>query len=152
MNTITPQEILVFNKACNIDKWINSAKPEWLYFNLIIDELEWVSIDNMTEEQKKDNPTYHVTDGFLLLKKSEYNKEEVYKKSALASWNNATHEDRMLTYQLPNFDAEIAEEIFGIDFAGYLLEYKQSNKTNKYYNEELINDICNRIKENLLKR
>jgi hypothetical protein len=119
-NTITPESILVFNKKCTRILWNDCQKPNWIYFNLQSDRLEWVSIDNMTEQQKIDNPTYYITVGFLLLEKSNFSKEDCYKKSAQKSWDNATHEDRMLTYKLPNFDADIAQEIFGIDFKAYL--------------------------------
>ena len=119
-NTITPKNIFIFNKECLKEVWENSNKPSWIYFNLLTDELEWVNIVDMTEQQKIDNPKYHITEGFLLLKKSEYCKDEVYKKSAQKSWDETNHEDRMLTYKLPNFNADIAQEIFGIDFKAYL--------------------------------
>jgi hypothetical protein len=49
-----------------------------------------------------------------------------YKESAQASWNKTSHEDRMLTYNLPNFDADIAQDIFGIDFKQYLIDNKET--------------------------
>ena len=121
-NTITPKNIMIFNKDYDKQEWDNHIKPSWIYFNLLIDELEWVNISDMSEQQKVDNPSYHVTNGFLLLKKSDYTKDEVYKKSAQKAWQDASHEDKMLTYQLPNFDADIAQEIFGIDFKAYLTQ------------------------------
>jgi hypothetical protein len=45
-----------------------------------------------------------------------------YKESAKAAWDKASHKDRMLTYKLPNFDADIAQDIFGIDFKQYLID------------------------------
>ena len=119
-NTITPSEIMVFNKKISRDVWNLSVIPKWLTFNLLIDSLKLVSVKDMTDQQKIDNPTSHITEGFLLVKKSEFT-DEVYKKSAQKSWDNATHDDKMLTYSLPNFDADIAQEIFGIDFKDYFI-------------------------------
>jgi type III secretory pathway component EscR len=113
---------MIFNKDYDRQEWEKHIKPYWIYFNLLIDELEWVNISDMSKQQKVDNPSYHVTNGFLLLKKSDYTKDEVYKKSAQKAWQDASHEDKMLTYQLPNFDADIAQEIFGIDFKAYLTQ------------------------------
>jgi hypothetical protein len=45
-----------------------------------------------------------------------------YKESAKAAWDKASHKDRMLTYKLPNFDADVAQDIFGIDFKQYLID------------------------------
>jgi hypothetical protein len=49
-----------------------------------------------------------------------------YKESAKAAWDKASHKDRMLTYKLPNFDADIAQDIFGIDFKQYLIDNKET--------------------------
>jgi hypothetical protein len=49
-----------------------------------------------------------------------------YKESAKAAWDKAFHKDRMLTYKLPNFDADIAQDIFGIDFKQYLIDNKET--------------------------
>jgi len=121
-NTIIQKNIMIFNKNYDKQEWDNHIKPDWIYFKLLIDELEWVNISDMSEQQKVDNPSYYVTNGFLLLKKFDYTKDEVYKKSAQKAWQDASHEDKMLTYQLPNFDADIAQEIFGIDFKAYLTQ------------------------------
>ena len=121
----------LFNKPAQHKEFNNCTIPQWMYFELLIDKLEWIDINNMTDQQKKDNPTYHINKGFLLLKKSPYSKDEIYQKSAQASWDKATHEDRMLTYKLPNFDFNVAQEIFGIDFKAYLEKYESTKCGNK---------------------
>ena len=122
-NTLTPKNILVFNKECSIEEWELCVKPDWIYFDLLLDVVEWVNIEDMSEQQKIENPTFHLTCGFLLIKKSKYNNSiQLFKESAKKSWNGTSHEDKMLTYNLPNFNPDIAEEIFGIDFNQYLKE------------------------------
>ena len=47
--------------------------------------------------------------------------EKAYLIPMETSWNNATHEDKMRTYGIPNFDADIAQQIFSIYFKRYLI-------------------------------
>ena len=105
-----------FNKPCTIEEWNNAEKPRLIYFDLT----EWVTVSNMTEQEKTDNPTYKTTGGYL--------KVYEYKEAWLKAWNSATEEDKQLLYALPNFDAEVFKEISGIDV---------NEKSNEYTIEQL---------------
>ncbi len=101
LNTITPK-ILIFNKETDLPRSeINF--PDFFYFILC----EWIYLDDMTEEEKKDHCKSSVKNGYL----KTYDYKEAWKKS----WDNAEEEDRKKVFDLPNFDAEIFEEISGIN-------------------------------------
>jgi hypothetical protein len=91
-----------FDKPCTLEEWHAAYKPSWLYFNLI----EWVPEDDMTDEEKEANPTYHTTGGYLKV----YN----YKEAFQASYNRATREEQLRIKELPNFDADKFYQISGI--------------------------------------
>jgi hypothetical protein len=91
-----------FDKPCTLEEWHAAYKPSWLYFNLI----EWLSEDDMTDEEKEANPTYHTTGGYLKV----YN----YKEAFQASYNRATREEQLRIKELPNFDADKFYQISGI--------------------------------------
>jgi len=95
--------IRVFNKDCSIEDWKNAIKPNFLYFDLT----EWITEDDMTDQEKIDNDTFHTTGGYL--------KSYDYKEAFQASWDKADEEDRALLFKLPNFNAEVFKDISGID-------------------------------------
>jgi hypothetical protein len=101
-NTITPTEVLIFNKLAKKADWDNATKPDWMYFYMT----KWVSESNMTDKEKDAYPSYVNTGGYLKCWDS-------YQQCAKASWDNADKEDRDLTLKLPNFDNDIFKEIFG---------------------------------------
>ena len=92
-----------FDKACTLEEWEDAYKPKFLYFLLT----EWIIQDNMTDQEKKDNPSYKITEGYLKV----YDYKEAFKRS----WDNADKDDRMRITELPNFDANKFKEISGID-------------------------------------
>jgi hypothetical protein len=98
LNTITPKT-LIFNKTTT-KKNINF--PNYFYFELNI----WVSVSNMTDEEKQKIGWYKTTEGYL--KKIEY--KEAWK----LSFDKAEKDDVALTLKLPNFNYKIFEEISGI--------------------------------------
>ncbi|MGB4106616.1 MAG: pentapeptide repeat-containing protein, partial [Alphaproteobacteria bacterium] len=102
-NTNTPESILVFNKPCDVAVWDESYKPRFLYIDLTV----WISENEMTDQEKIDNPKFFVAGGYL--KKRDY--REVFQES----WNKSDKEDRDKVRQLPNFDAALFKEITGID-------------------------------------
>ena len=116
-NTVSPLLTLVFNQECTFEQWENAEKPSWLYFSLV----NWVSEENMTRQEKKDNPLFTATGGYL--------KKYSYHEAAKLSWDSVDDDDRLKTYNLPNFDADIAQEIFGIDFKSWIDEYNQTQKS-----------------------
>ena len=91
-----------FNKPCTPDEWANADKPNWLYFDLT----EWVSTDNMSDQEKEDNPSYKTTEGYLRI----YGYQEAFQRS----YNAASREDQLNIKELPNFDADVFFTISGI--------------------------------------
>ena len=61
----------------------------------------------MTDEEKKENSHFQVTEGYL----KTIPMEQAWKEA----WDRASEEDRELLYKLPNFDADVFKEITGID-------------------------------------
>jgi hypothetical protein len=61
----------------------------------------------MTEQEKKDNPNYETTEGYL--------KVLEYKEAFQESYNRASKEDREKIFNIPNFNAKKFFEISGID-------------------------------------
>ncbi len=122
-NSTSPNTIRVFNKECDKSEWENCIMPQWLHFSLNFDITarlhKWVSYENMSDEDKKNNPNSEKLGGYLLggIRKelSKEEKIEIYKNSAQKNWNHTTEEDRQLTFKLPNFDADVFFKIFGID-------------------------------------
>ena len=57
----------------------------------------------MTPDEKKDNPLYWITEGYL--------KVYEYKDARKKSFDNASKEEIKKTIKLPNFDYGIFEEI-----------------------------------------
>ena len=98
-NIDEPKTIRMFWK--DIQKQ-NIFFPDYFYFDLCV----WVSQQDMTNEEKKDNPLYWITDGYL--------KKYGYKEARKISFDNASKKDVQQTIELPNFDYKIFEEITGI--------------------------------------
>jgi hypothetical protein len=61
----------------------------------------------MTDEEKKNNPKYFVTKGYL--------KTIPYKEAFAITWNGLTEKQKEEVQQLPNFDAVVFFDITGID-------------------------------------
>ncbi len=101
-NSITPDEILVFNKPCKKSVWNLAKKPSFIYFDLC----SWVLWDSMTIKEKKGNKNAFITGGYL--------KEFEYKEAWKKAYRKATKEDVKLLKKLPNFDADVFYEITGI--------------------------------------
>lgn len=79
-------EIMMFNKPLPYKEIENFNWPKWL-----------ISFNPLEKYDK------------------ELNLDENYKKTAKRAWDETTEEDRQLTFTLPNFDADIFYDIFGID-------------------------------------
>jgi hypothetical protein len=72
-----------------------------------IEVTEWVSEENMTDEQKKADPQFFVKRGTLITRS--------YKEAWQLAWSKAGENTKKLFLDLPNFDADIFLEITGID-------------------------------------
>ncbi len=101
-NTNTEKMTRSFDKEVSfeeLDKW---DRPNWIEFDLI----QWVSSDEMTDEEKSANPEYKTAGGYL--------KTFGYKEAFQASYAKASREDQLRIKECPNFDAELFFEISGI--------------------------------------
>ena len=103
-NSATPDECLIFNKPGSHEEWEDADKPDWMFAKLT----EWVLACEMTDEEKKENPSYKTADGYL---KSYSSLQEAFKEA----WDEASQEDREKTKQLPNFDPDVFAEVFGFN-------------------------------------
>jgi hypothetical protein len=88
-NSITHDVILVFNKPCNRIEWEESIKPDFIYFDLT-EEIDYSEMQG------------------VCLKTYEY--KEAWKKA----YDSASKADIKRLKALPNFDADVFEEITGI--------------------------------------
>ena len=70
---------------------------------------DWIPESNMTVQEKKDNPSFHVTEGYL--------KTFSYKEAWKNFWNFLSDAEKQQIKDIPNFDAVVFHEITGIDVA-----------------------------------
>jgi hypothetical protein len=106
-NTVTPEDILIFNKPCKRDIWDNANKPNLIYFDLI----KWIEFSDMTDKEKENYPSAKHLGGYL--------KGLDYKEAWKDAWDKASKSDRKLLTQLPNFDWSVFTEISGIKKEDY---------------------------------
>ena len=66
----------------------------------------WIYEKNMSDEEKKEHPTYETTGGYL--------KVFTYKEAWENLWNNLTDDEKEEIKSIPNFDSEKFESITGI--------------------------------------
>ena len=67
---------------------------------------KWISAENMTVKEKKENPQWETLGGYL--------KQNSYKDAWKISWKNMREEERQAIQNLPNFNKKIFKEITGI--------------------------------------
>ena len=60
----------------------------------------------MTDDEKKAHPEYETTGGYL--------KSVDFKTACKMMWDNLDDADRQTVREIPNFDADVFEEITGI--------------------------------------
>ncbi len=106
--------------------WFNTNEPKARFFNkdsdFTISELreagnlpdcsgfyltKWIYDSEMTNQEKIDNPKFHVAGGYL--------KTFEYKEAFATFWKETTEENKKKFLNLPNFDADIFLEITGVD-------------------------------------
>lgn len=87
--------------------WLNSSARDILYHCPQSETvLEWINDSDMTDEEKKANPTYKTTGGYLKVTKENGNRQEW--------WDHLAEEDKDKVKALPNFDAEKFYKCTGI--------------------------------------
>ena len=98
--------VRIFNKETELKRdEINF--PTWLHFDLTV----WVSYDTATEKEKEEHKTKIETSGGFL-------KTLEYKEAFKIAYDKADDEGKIQLFKLPNFDADIFEQISGIDVRG----------------------------------
>ena len=104
-STITPTCDL-FQKPTNLthDEIQNLRGIQVLNWNY--ENNWWIYSENMTDEEKKNNPTYETTGGYL--------KTVNFKTACETMWDNLDTDDKQAVIELPNFNADIFEKITGI--------------------------------------
>lgn len=100
-NSTTPK-LRIFNKETDVPIE-DIVFPSWLNFELV----EWRDYESMTDREKRFYPDAKITGGYL--------KALDYKEAAQLSYAKASKEDQDLIEQVPNYDANVLFEIFGID-------------------------------------
>ena len=103
-NTVVAEKAYYFNKLIDKAEWDAAKKPDWLYEP---SPNTWVASGNMTDGEKADNLTYETTGGYL--RKNDM-KEEWRK-----AYKSASTEDIQAVRDLPGFDADVFEQITGLD-------------------------------------
>jgi hypothetical protein len=94
-----------FDKPSNMTfkEWRNS----YAYYLLNkIDFIDWVHIDDMTEEEMKEHPEAETTKGYL--------KQYDLKESANRWWDSLSDDSRQVIKDIPNFDADKFFKITGV--------------------------------------
>jgi len=94
-----------FDKPSNMT--FNEWRDSYAYWLLNkIDFIDWVHIDDMTEEEKKEHPEAETTKGYL--------KQYDLKESTNRWWDSLSDDSRQVIKDIPNFDAEKFYKITGV--------------------------------------
>jgi hypothetical protein len=104
--------VRLFNKQTKYkynDKRFDKVK-EIIANNFYQNFVVWVSENKMTEQEKKDYPSYKTTGGYL--------RTASYKDAWKLMWDNISKEDKKEFYKLLNFNWEIFTKITGIKKGG----------------------------------
>ena len=106
-NTVEPK-IHLFNKPSEwtYRDWLNS-EARCLLNRIPGDVLEYIWLEDMTDEEKAEHPASKVTGGYL--------KQIDNSKHRSDWWNSLDEKEKEVIKSIPNFDKEIFKEITGID-------------------------------------
>ena len=102
------QKIMLFNKPSDMTyrEWMDSY-ARYLLNQIQKNVVEWVYEDDMTDEEKVENPTYKTTGGYLkILDESE---------CAQIWWDGLEDEEKKIIQSIPNFDPDIFRQCTGIE-------------------------------------
>ena len=115
-NTVEPK-IYLFNKPSEwtYRDWLNSD-ARYLLNKIPGDVLEYIWLEDMTDEEKAAHPEAEVTGGYL--------KQIDNSKLRSDWWNSLEEREKAVIKSIPNFDKEIFKEIAGIDVDDILKEVK----------------------------
>jgi PPE-repeat protein len=104
-NTIDAKKAYYFNRLIDKSLWDAALKPYWLFKP---SPTTWVSSEDMTDQEKAENPSYETTGGYLRVNDM--------KKEWRKAYESASPEDIQAVRDLPAFDYDVFEEITGLDF------------------------------------
>ena len=76
-----------------------------LYSNFV--NSKWIYSVNMTDEEKAAHPEHEITGGYL--------KTVDFKTACKSMWSKLSDDEKLAVMQLPNFDADVFEDITGIN-------------------------------------
>lgn len=101
------QKIILFNKPSNMTyrEWMDSD-AKYLLNQIPKNVVEWVSEEDMTNEEKAAYPTYETTSGYLKVLDES--------KCGQLWWNGLSDCDKQIIKSIPNFDPDIFYECTGI--------------------------------------
>jgi len=105
----------MFNKETSFKRSENKHALSFYFYPKIT---QWIGEDSMTDEEKKNNPKFFVTKGYL--------KTIPYKEAFAIAWNGLTKEQKEEVQRLPNFDAVVFFDITGIDVSVDLNSKKET--------------------------
>ena len=105
-NTNRPK-VRLFNKDTDLDfdSDVMNKLRELIYVK-VRPILTYIYSKDMSEDEKKENPTHETTGGYL--------KKQDYKYCWQKSWEKMNEEEKHFIVSLPNFDWKVFEEITGI--------------------------------------
>ncbi len=98
----TEGTLRMFNKPTDL-KWDDIDHPEFDDFYLN----KWIPESDMTDEEKKAEPEFHVRQGYL--------KTFTWEEAWANYWRDCDEDEKQKVLNLPNFDPAIFKEITGID-------------------------------------
>jgi len=128
-NSDTPKARL-FNQETDLDFGSDTlVKLESIISSNINPILIWIRTENMSEDEKAENPTHKTTGGYL--------KKQDFKYCWQKGWGKMDKEERDFIISLPNFDWKIFEEITGI----------KQEQTKQKITLELTQDQIDRIQD-----
>ena len=100
------QNIFLFNNPTSMSRdEIHSLKGIQI-LNWNFENSWWIYSVNMSDDEKKSNPKYETTGGYL--------KTVDFKTACKMMWENLSENERQEVMKLPNFDSNIFYEITGI--------------------------------------
>ena len=101
------QELFFFNKPTSLKRAELSNLKGLIVLRWNYENNWWIYSENMTEEEKRNHPEHETTGGYL--------KTVDFKTACKMMWDRLDANDKQAVMNLPNFDADVFEEITGIE-------------------------------------
>ena len=102
------QKIMFFNKPSDwtYNDWLCSD-ARYLLNRMPKNVVEWIRLNDMTDEERVEHPTHETTGGYLkVLDESECG--QIW-------WGGLSEDEKNVIFSLPNFDSDIFFQCTGID-------------------------------------